>query len=194
MENIAKILDAISAEGRAEADRILTAGQKNAEEVAKLYQEEASAEETAILKKAHKEVEEITQRGTSQAGIESRNIKLKAKRKALEKAFALALEELSGFSDEKKLELYSRLIGRYSSAKDVTILLNEADGQAFGAKLAKKAGKAFDMKVTFSKEKGDFLGGLILREGDIETNCTFEVLIQDTKKETETEIAAMLFA
>ena len=194
MENIAKILDAISAEGRAEADRILTAGRKNADEVMKLYREEAGVEEAAILKKAQKEVEEITQRGTSQAGIESRNIKLKARRTALEKAFAMALQRLAQFSDEEKLELYSRLIGRYSSTKDVTVLLNEADGKAFGAKLAKKAGKEFDMKVSLSKEKGDFLGGLILQEGDIETNCTFEVLIRDTKKETETEIAAMLFA
>ena len=48
--------------------------------------------------------------------------------------------------------------------------------------------------MTVDSEAGDFLGGLILREGEIETNCTFEVMIKDTKKEKESEIAAALFA
>ena len=65
MNNISKILDAISAESREEADKILQAGAKSAEEVLKLYREEASMEEESILKKARKEADEILQRGTS---------------------------------------------------------------------------------------------------------------------------------
>lgn len=194
MENISKILDAISAEGRAEADKIRTAGAKSAEEIRKLYQEEASIEEESILKKARKEAEEILQRGSSQAGITSRNIRLTARRQALEDTFTLALERMMQLPDKTKQDLYAKLIGTYTGGTEVTVQLNQADSETLGKKLVNKAEKNYGIKVTVGEEPGAFLGGLILREGEIETNCTFEVMIQDTKKEKESEIAAVLFA
>lgn len=194
MDNISKILEAIRADGEAEADKVTAAGRKNADETMKLYGEEAAIEERAILKKANKEAEEITQRGVSQAGIESRNIKLLARRQALEKTFELAKEKLSALPEKEKLEMYVKLLGTYSGTKTVTVILNETDKKAFGKKLAQEAGKKHDLNVTLAQNPGDFLGGLIIQEGEIETNCTFEVLINDTKKETESEVAAMLFA
>lgn len=194
MDNISKILEAIRADGQTEASKITAAGKKNADEVMKLYSEEAGIEEEAILKKAHKEADEITQRGVSQAGIESRNIKLMARRQALEKSFELAKEKLSALPEKEKLAMYVKLVGKYSGTKDATVVLNESDKKAFGKKLASEASKKHDLKVNLAQETGDFLGGLIIQEGEIETNCTFEVLINDTKKETESEVAAMLFA
>ena len=194
MDNISKILDAIRAEGQEEADKITAAGQKNVEEIQKLYSEEAGIEEGAILKRALKEAEEITQRGVSQAGIESRNTKLTARRAALEKTFELAAGKLARLPEAEKLNIYERLIGRYSGSKEVTIVLNDADCKAFGKKLAQAAGKAHNLDVKLSQQTGDFLGGLIIQEGEVETNCTFVVLINDRKKETDSEVAAMLVA
>lgn len=194
MDNISKILDAISAEGRKEADKILEGGAKSAEDVLKLYREEVAIEEESILKKARKEADEIIQRGTSQAGIESRSIRLKAKRQALEETFSLALEKLAGLSEPEKQELYARIIKKYTGGTEVTVQLNQADSKALGKNLAQKAQKDYGIKVTVEKQAGDFAGGLILREGEIETSCTFEVMINDMKKEKESEIAAALFA
>ncbi|MCQ4636809.1 V-type ATP synthase subunit E family protein [Anaerovorax odorimutans] len=194
MDNISKILEAIRAEGQEEADKIAEAGQKNVDEIARLYSEEAGIEKDAILKKAKKEAEEITQRGISQAGIESRNTKLTARRAALEKTFEMAADKLAQLPEEKKLKIYKGLIGTYSGSKQVTVVLNEADQKAFGKKLASEAGQAHGMEVNLAQQPGDFIGGLIIQEGEIETNCTFEVLINDRKKETESQVAAMLFA
>lgn len=194
MNNISKILDAVSAEGKAEADKILENGEKNAQEVLKLYREEASIEEAAILKKAQKEADEITQRSVSQAGITSRNIKLTARREALEKTFSKALEKLTQLPESEKQNLYSRFIGAYSAGKKVTVVLNRQDNRAFGKKLVQKVSQDHGITVKIDKEDGDFSGGFILREGEVETNCTFEVIVKDAKKEKESEIAAMLFA
>lgn len=194
MDNISKILDAISAESKAEADKILAAGAKSAEEVLKLYREEASMEEESILKKARKEADEILQRGASQAGITSRNIRLTAKRQALEETFSLALEKMAQLPDKEKQDLYVKLIGAYTGGKEVIVQFNQTDSKALGKKVAQKAEKNYGIQVTVDGEAGDFSGGLILREGEIETNCTFEVMVEDTKKEKESEIAAALFA
>lgn len=194
MDNISKILDAIREEGQQEADKVTAAGQKNVEEIAKLYNEEAGIEKDAILKKARKEAEEIAQRGISQAGIESRNTKLTARRTALEKTFEMAAAKLARLPEKEKMDIYKKLIGTYSGSKAVTVVLNGDDKNALGKELTSQAAKAYDMKVELAQKSGDFLGGLIIQEGEVETNCTFEVLISDRKKETESEVAAMLFA
>ncbi|NLD19827.1 MAG: hypothetical protein GX663_06205 [Clostridiales bacterium] len=194
MDNISKILEAIREDGQAEADKVFNEGRKRADAVKKLYGEEAHSEQEDIIRKAEKEADEITQRGISQAGIESRNIKLTARRQALEKAFGMAAEKLGQLSDDEKAGLYVRLIGKYGDTGKMTIVLNEKDKNAIGKKLIKRAEKEYGKEITLSERTGAFLGGVILLEDEVETNCTFEVILEDIKKETEADVAAMLFA
>lgn len=189
MESISKILDAISAEGKADAEKIAESGRKNAEEIYHLYEREAGISEKNILSRAEKKAEEIRQSSLSQAGIESRNIKLAAKREALEKTFARASEKMAAISGQEKKAFYEKLISRYSSGDTVVVQLNGDDRKEFGKKL-----KVKDIKVILDEKDGAFSGGLIIKEQDIETNCTFEVIIENAKKEMESEIAAMLFS
>lgn len=189
MESISKILDAITAEGKADAKKIAENGRKNAAEAYRLYEREAGISEEAILGKAAKRAEEIQQSSMSQAGIESRNIKLSARRDALEQTFSKAAEKLAAVPAEQKKALYEKLIGTYSSGDAVVIQLNGTDKKDFGKKIKVKG-----IQITVEEETGDFSGGLIIKERDMETNCTFEVIVENAKKEMESEIAAMLFS
>ena len=189
MESISKILDAISEESRAAAARILENGRNSAEELKKLYDREAQIAEEGIIAEAEKTAEEIRQRSISQAGIESRNIRLKAKREALTQAFERAGDRLAGLTTDQKKELYEKQILKYSSGREISIQLNEKDKKAFGSRL-----KADGIKVRLDNEAGGFSGGLLIRENDIETDCTFEVILESARKELETQIAGVLFS
>lgn len=189
MESISKILDAITAEGEAEAEKILENGRKSAEETFKLYEKEARMDEDDIFEKAEQRAREIQQRSLSQAGIESRNIKLSARRNALEQAFALAAEKLASLEPKKKKALYEKLIAKFSTGQAVTVQLNEKDSSAFGKKLKVKG-----MEISLDEKTGAFSGGVVIKEPLLETNCTFEVMMEAAKKDMEAEIAAMLFA
>ena len=50
------------------------------------------------------------------------------------------------------------------------------------------------MNIIIDDNAGSFAGGLIIKEKDTEINCTFEVIIENAKKEMESEIASMLFS
>lgn len=189
MDSISKILDAITAEASAEAEKILENGKKSAEEAFKLYEKEARIDEDDIFEKAEQRAKEIQQRSLSQAGIESRNIKLSARRKALEQAFALAEEKLTAMEPKKKKALYEKLISKFSTSQEVRVQLNQQDSAAFGKKL-----KVEGVNIDLDQEHGDFSGGLVIKEQSLETNCTFQVMIENAKKDMESEIAAMLFA
>ena len=92
-------------------------------------------------------------------------------------------------SDTDKKNLYEKLIGKYSSSDAVIIQLNGQDKDSLGRKI-----KPDGVKMTIDKENGDFSGGLIIKEKTTETNCTFEVMVENAKKEMVSEVAAMLFS
>ncbi len=189
MESISKILDAISAQSLAETDKIMESSRQEAEELQKLYEKEALKARDNILSKANAEADGIRQRNLSQAGIESRNLLLSARREAIEKVFAKAAERLASMPDTEKKSLYEKLISRYSGSDEVIVQLNSNDKDKLGRKI-----KPDGVKMTIDKENGDFSGGLIIKEKTTETNCTFEVMVENAKKEMVSEVAAMLFS
>lgn len=71
----------------------------------------------------------------------------------------------------------------------MTVQLNEKDSSAFGKKLKVKG-----MEISLDEKTGAFSGGVVIKEPFLETNCTFEVMMEAAKKDMESEIAAMLFA
>ncbi len=189
MESISKILDAISAQSLAETDKIMESSRQEAEELQKLYEKEALKARDNILSKANAEADGIRQRNLSQAGIESRNLLLSARRETIEKVFAKAAERLASMPDTEKKALYEKLISRYSSSDEVIVQLNSHDKDKLGRKI-----KPDGVKITIDKENGDFSGGLIIKEKTTETNCTFDVMVENAKKEMVSEVAAMLFS
>ena len=189
MESISKILDAISAQSLAETDKIMESSRQEAEELQKLYEKEALKARDNILSKANAEADGIRQRNLSQAGIESRNLLLSARREAIDKVFAKAAERLASMPDTEKKALYEKLISRYSGSDEVIVQLNSNDKDKLGRKI-----KPDGVKMTIDKENGDFSGGLIIKEKTTETNCTFEVMVENAKKEMVSEVAAMLFS
>ncbi len=48
--------------------------------------------------------------------------------------------------------------------------------------------------MKLSDKTGDFAGGFILKQGAIESNCTFEVLVGQVREELEGEASSILFA
>ena len=188
MENISKILDAISQEAEAEADRIIENGEKSCREIRKLCEEEAAAKCKSIIGRAEKTAREIERRSISQAGIEIRNIRLAARREILDKAFSAAEKKLADFDKEGRKALYERCIEKYSSS-DITVQMNVRDRAEIGSKLKVK-GK----NIRMDKNCGSFSGGIIIKESSCEMNCTFEALVENARKAMEIEIADILFS
>lgn len=187
--NIEKIIEAISQEARDEVDRISENSRKNVDEIEKLYEKEAALDRDEIMGKAEREVGEVRQRSRSQMGMETRNIRLDAKRRIMEKVFARAEEKLASLPDDQRKTLYERLIKKYSSSGQVVVQMNERDGRMYRQKLSVPG-----IVIKYDEEVGSFLGGVIIKEGDVEISCTFEALVKEAKQARETEIAQMLFS
>ena len=79
------------------------------------------------------------------------------------------------------------------------LIFSQADRAAFGGKvtakangLLAKAGKTAEL--TLSPTTGDFQGGLLICDGDVEVNCTFETLVRMVRNEVVGDVTKALFA
>lgn len=189
MDDISKILDAIEAEGKEEAERIIEKNRANIEELNRLYDREANIAGQDIFSQAEKDAHRIYKKNLSQADIKSRNIRLTARRNILEQAFAEAEKTLEKAPKNRKKDFYEKLIAKYGVGETAVVQLNAADKKLLGNKL-----KAEGVKIKIDDQAGDFSGGLIIKEGNIETDCTFETMIEQVKTEHEWKIADILFS
>ena len=190
MNGIENITEKIHAEAIAAAAKVDADAAAGAKAIAEKYAAAADAEKAAIIADAKRKAANEALRADSQADINARNRRLAARREVIAEAFDLALAELCHLDDEKYLSWMERMVKDAQTA-DGEVIMNEADRAKYGEELVRRA--AGDKKLALAADTGSFAGGFILREGQIETNCTFEVLINSSREDLEGEIAAVLF-
>ena len=119
---------------------------------------------------------------------------LQYKREAIEQAFQKALEVLCAQPSDKQVQLLSSAASK-AIAGDVQIILNQKDGDAFGKQLVDSiqkqladAGKSYTVSLSSKTASG----GMILDEGRVETNLSYEILVKNMRDELEAQVARVL--
>ena len=94
-------------------------------------------------------------------------------------------------------EIHRALAAEAASGEE-EVLLSEADAAAVGAEVVEKAnaalaaaGKTAQLKL--AGEARAIAGGLILRAGDIETNCSIDALLSLNREALAAQVAGILF-
>ena len=96
--------------------------------------------------------------------------------------------------EEQYVALLAKLAAEASVTGEEEIVLNARDRAAVGQKVVDAANaKLSGGKLTLSADTGDFKGGLILRRGSIEANCTAELLVELRREDMAAELARVLF-
>ena len=213
MNDISVILQKIEEDAKVQAAAIIDAAKESCLKIQADYDKEAHKQEQEILAAGKAAADAVLLRGASQSGIEERNLKLTTRRKAMDAAFEKSMERLCAMSDEKKVALYSQM-ALSSMAGHTQLILNATERASIGKAVCDLVNKKMLvggvktvveaitnlelpegklMSLTLADEVGPFRGGMKLRCGNIETNCTFEVLLDRAKEELEPEVARILF-
>ena len=198
---------------------MLEEAQTYARAAAEEYAATAEATRNRIADEAMAEGDRIISRARSSAAMTRRNILLSAKARALDEAFEAARKEISDTDFGKYRELLIALLsnalvaqakgerlGReygdeVASADTWEVLMNGHDRERLGNAVVQGALRATERrigaecaaKVRLSDECADLDGGLILRCGDVETNCSLTVLLAGVRREIEGKIEHILF-
>ena len=219
MTGLDKIKDKIIAEAQLDAERMIEDAQKKCNEILLRASGDADNIKAELDVAAHREAESLISRAKSGAALEKRNIIAQAKSHAADLAFETAKKEILSLSDEQYIEFLAKLLvsalssqldiektnrelyGEESNEAPVDVLLSQEDIMRAGTKIipaAKKmaAGKPVSHlleRAGVSVETAKIEGGMIIRIGDLDINCSVEALIESAKERLEGDVARILF-
>ena len=205
MNGIEKITGQIDADVQKEIDAALDQARAQAQEIEARYASQAEAQAEAIRRKGEQDAALRQERLVDVAKLEARKTLLAAKQDMVGQAFDLALKKLLELPDQEYIALLAKLAVAASRTGREQVILSQKDRSRYGKQavtmandmLAKKAGPRAaqtDGMLTLAEESRPMAGGLILRDGKVETNCSFEVLIHLQRDALSAEVARALFA
>ena len=194
MNGIEKITQRIASDAQAEVDRILGDARDEAGHIAASYRAQADAEAAELAAKNEKAAAEREERLVSAAQMEARKVQLAAKQEMVEKAYIQALDKLCALPEEQYVAILADLLVKASSNGKEEAVFTPEDRERVGEAAVAKANELSGKQLRLSEETQPIRGGFILKDKNVEVNCTFETLVRLQKAETAGAVAQKLFA
>ena len=132
------------------------------------------------------------------AQMEARKGVLALKQEMVSASFDKACEMIVALPQAQYIELLAKLAADAAVTGDEELVLNARDKAAVGEAVVKAANAKLEAKgvkagLSLSDADGCFAGGLILHRGNIEVNCTAELLVELCREEMSATLAGVLF-
>lgn len=193
MNGLDKIIARMEADTRVECDALAANAAGNADAILRDYQAQADAVARDSAQRAETQAAEHLEHLNGSSQLVCRQRVLAAKQQLIDEAFTRAAQALAALPQADYIDLLASLAAENGSG-DEELLLSKADRDAVGAAVveaanAKKPGAAFRL----SEETRDTGGGLVLRRGRVELNCSFTEKLRQLRQEESSAVAQLLF-
>ena len=193
MNGLDKIIARMEADTRAECNALAANAAENAAAILRDYQAQADAAARDSAQRAEAQAAEHLEHLNGSSQLACRQRVLAAKQQLIDEAFARTAQALAALPQADYIDLLAALAAENGSG-DEELLLSAHDRETVGAAVvdaanAKKPGAAFRL----SDETRDTGGGLVLRRGRVELNCSFTEKLRQLRQEESSAVAQLLF-
>lgn len=213
MTGIDKICDKILSDAQAECTVLIDRANAQAQEITQSYAQIAQTQAEQILSRGMKNADERKERLAGVAQLEARKLHLQTKQQMISSAFDAALKELCSMEQEEYIRVMAALAADAAVSGKEEVIMSSRDRESIGKQVVSEANKLIKARseaadanavkklismlsggLTLSDETRDICGGLILREGNMEINATFETLIRLAEYDISGQVAEILFS
>lgn len=196
MKGIDNIVNAITNDAKKDVVATKLQTKKQIEQIQKKSKEEIDKQILAMEDENKKKCEELKRREKTILDVEIRRNNLMVKRQMVNESFDDAYESLCKLEKAEYLKIVLSMIMMASESGKEEILAGK--DSVIDQKLVDTANQKLRAakcvgELTLSKSKGNFVGGFVLCNKGIETNCTFAMLINQIKPQIESEVSNILF-
>lgn len=220
MTGLDKITSKILADAQDDARRTLETAEAQCARLREELDARREASCAALNSEAEREAQSIISRAKSAAALEKRAITTAARSRLVDAAYARARERLLGqsrgdytaflvqltcyaFCEQLETERVNReLYGEAETEADCYELRLCAEDRAklgrnvindVRNRLAGRVDRETVERLHLSEDDAPIDGGIILRYGDVELNCSIDMLLGSLRDETEAAVCAALF-
>ena len=194
MTGTEKIIAHIEADAKAQAEEILAAAAARCAEIKSKYELQAADLYQAKIREGVKACQDKEDGALRITRMEARKSMLAVKQEMVSRSFDMALKQITSLPKDEYIAFLKRLALQASSTGDEEILLNKRDHEAIGADLLKAINAEPGKALSLSADTRDISGGLLLRRGNVEANCSAELLVDLTRSELSSKLADVLFS
>ena len=197
MKGTEKIIAHIQADAKAKADAILAQAEQDCAAIREEFDKKAGESYGAKIRAGVKDCQDRVDSMDRIAGMEARKGLLALKQEMVSKSFDKAKELLINLPQEQYVQLLAKLACNAAVTGDEQIVLNERD-QLLKEAVVKAANekllqRGLEAKLSAADKIGSFEGGLVLCRGNVEVNCTAELLVELCRSEMSATLAGVLF-
>ena len=221
MTGLDKITGKIIAEAKKDAGDIISRASKQCEEIMFEASSEAERIKASLESKAGKDAENIIARAKSNAQMQKRDLVLASKEKMIDDVFMAAYKEIRSLEAEKYCEFVSKLIAtslleelerekknlelygeeEAGVPEKYELVFSYDDRDKYGKTILEgverivigKVSRDVISKLSISNEYANIDGGVIIRAGKTEINCSLNAIFSLIRERMEGEIADFLF-
>ncbi|MBQ1704916.1 MAG: hypothetical protein II028_03630 [Clostridia bacterium] len=197
MNGLEKINARIRQESQTQAEAILAEARQKCEAIKERWEAEAQQVYETRLNAGKQAIRAEADSADRIARLESKKELLQLKQDMVSEGFDKARDAISALPAQQYCAFLAKLAANAASGGE-TVILNEKDRAALGEQVVKAANEALEKAgkpagLTLGETAGDFAGGLILRRGSVETNCTTELLVELCREDMAAKLAGILF-
>ena len=219
MTGLEKIVERIQDEARERASLTLQNAEKEATALAKDYAARSEQARMRIEKEGLEAAQALLNAARAETEKTHTEILQSTRTALIDEAFARAQREICGTDYGKYRELLGALLTSALMEQHRTeqqsiafgdevepferfeVLMNAADRERFGTQVIsdvrrtveRRIGAQKASKIALGEESVNITGGLILRFGDVELNCTLDVLMADMRRKLTPRVTDILF-
>ena len=196
MNGIDKIISRLEADAHSEIDAVKAASKQECDGILSEYAEKAKQAYDDAIRRGKEASAQREERLASAADMDAKKAMLSFKQELVGGVFDAAVERLANLPEKKYIAFLAGQAAQAAATGGETLIFNARDAKAVGEKVAAEANKRLGErgKLRVSKHTRDIPGGLIVKNGDIETNCAIDMLVQLSRGELAGKVAEILFS
>lgn len=199
MNGINKITSRIAAEAGDELAAIKAETQQKCREIKAEYDQKAQDEYWRIMQAGAQDGELQAKRLSGAAMLEAKKSVLSMKQDGVTKVLDSVVERITMLPKEVYVAFLAKQAFAATTTGTEEIIFNANDKASCAKEVVKTANEMLKKskrpdKLTVSSTVGNFRGGLIVKQGDIEANCCVETLLEINRDKLASPIAEILFA
>ena len=195
MTGIDKICERISQQAEDTYREILSRAEEEAQEIRANCDRLAKEESDVIIARGTEQAKEREARLAGVAELEAKKLQLKTKQSMIDQAFLEAQSILCALPDERRIALLSALAAKAAVSGNERVICTKEDRASIGDKIVSAANSILKErgKLTLAEETLAACGGIVLAEGSMEINCTYETMLRGMHDDLSGEVCEILF-
>ena len=190
---LADIKAKIKAESQAQIKALEAENDEKVREISRRVNAEIKAVQDAYAARLAKEEPEVLKRREIVAELDAKRVDLGVRQRLVTEAFEASLKQMVEMAPDKYVKFADRLMAAAVVTGHEVVFVGRNE-KHLDQRWLDGYNASHNTSLTLSAERLPISGGFVLRNDRIDTNCSWDMLIEDARADIETEVVKRLFA